>query len=180
MSNINLLPWREEQQRYKKAIFFIALLMTSLLVLLICYLGKVFIDFKIESQVKRNQFLQTEINLLNKKIVATERIKAQKDELDRRIQLIRNLEKKRSAATQLFNILPQITPDGVYLTTVNFSNEHIKITGLTESNEQISQLVRNIEKTTWLSDVSLPSIVAAPANSLGLSKFSMNFFMLSN
>ncbi|TEW52719.1 PilN domain-containing protein [Psychromonas algicola] len=180
MSNINLLPWREEQKRNKKTIFFIILTMTCLVVLFTCYLGKVFIDLKIEAQVKRNHFLQTEMHILDKQIAEIERIETQKNELERRINLIQRLEQKRNAATRLFNVLPEITPNGVYLTAVNFSHEQIKITGLTESNEQVSQLVRNIEKTKWLTDVSLPSIVSGSTQPIKLSKFSMNFFVFSN
>jgi len=180
MSNINLLPWREEQQRNKKTLFFIILISTSLAVLFICYLGKTFIDFKIENQVKRNHFLQTEIQALDKQIAEIVLIRKQKEELEHRINLIQQLEQKRNAATRLFNLLPKLTPNGVYLTTVSFSHDQIKLTGLTESNEKVSQLVRNVEETEWLTDVSLPSIVSGPSKPIKLSKFSMNFFVLSN
>ena len=179
MSTINLLPWREELKRKQKIIFFIALIATSLAVLFVCYLGKIYIDLKIEDQTKRNHFLQTEILILDKHIAEIDLIKKGKNELERRISLIQQLEQKRNAATRLFNVLPEITPNGVYLTSVNFSHGKIKVTGLTESNEQVSHMVRKVEETQWLTDASLPSIVSGPTKPIKLFKFSMNFSVLS-
>ena len=159
---------------------FITLIASCLAVLFTCYLGKIYIDLKIEAQTKRNHFLQTEILILDKRIAEIDLIKKEKNELERRITLIQQLEQKRNAATRLFNVLPKITPNGVYLTSVNFSHGQIKITGLTESNEQVSHMVRKVEKAKWLTDVSLPSIVSGPTKPITLSKFSMNFSMLSD
>ena len=178
MSAINLLPWREEQKRKRKIIFFITLTAISLLVLFVCYLGTFYIDLKIKGQIKRNHFLKTEILILDKRIAEIDLIKERKNELDQRILLIQQLEQKRNMATRLFNILPEITPNGVYLTTVNFVDKQIKVTGLTKSNEQVSRMVRNVEETKWLNDASLPSIVSGPTKPIKLFKFSMNFSVL--
>ena len=175
MSNINLLPWREGVKRKKKTVFFITLITSCVMVLFICYLLGIYINLKIEAQNKRNRFLQTEIFILDKRIAEIDLIKKQKNELERRINLIQQLEQKRNVATRLFNTLSVITPTGVYFTSVSFSNGQIKITGLTESNELVSHLVRNVEKTKWLTDVSLPSIVSGPTKPIKLSKFSINF-----
>jgi len=179
MSNINLLPWREGEKRRKKQCFFIVFVSSCLLLLLFCYFVSIYIDFKIEAQNKRNQFLNAELLILDKQIAEVERIKKEKYELLRHISLIQRLEKKRNAATRLFNSLPDITPSGVYLTSVDFSHEQIKITGLADSNEEVSHMLRNVEKSKWLTDVSLPSIISEPTKPINLSKFSMNFIMLS-
>ena len=180
MSTINLLPWREERKRKQKIMFSITLIVISLAVLFTCYLGKTYIDLKIDNQTKRNHFLQTEIFILDKRIAEIDLIKKGNNELERRIALIQQLEQKRNAATRLFNVLPKITPNGVYLTSVNFSHGKIKVTGLTESNEQVSHMVRKVEEAKWLSDASLPSIVSGPTKPITLFKFSMNFSMLSD
>ena len=179
MSNINLLPWREEEKRKQKTVFFITLLMSCLLVLVICYLAKSYISLKIEAQNTRNKFLQNEVLLLDKKIIEINLIKQKKYELERRINLIQHLEQKRNITTRLFNSLPEITPAGVYITSVNFSKNVITMTGLAESNEQVSDMVRKVEEANWLTDVSLPSIVSGPSKPIKLSKFSMNFKVLT-
>ena len=179
MSNINLLPWREGEKRKQKTVFFITLLMSCLLVLLICYLGNNYISLKIEAQNTRNQFLQNEVLLLDKNIAEINLIKQKKHELERRINLIQQLEQRRNTTTRLFNSLPEITPAGVYITSVNFSNNVISMTGLTESNEQVSDMVRKVEETNWLTDASLPSIVSGPSKPIKLFKFSMNFKVLA-
>ena len=179
MSNINLLPWREKEKRKQKRIFFITLLMTCLLVLVLCYLAKNYIGLRIEAQNIRNQFLQNEVLLLDKNIAEINLIKQKKHELERRINLIQQLELKRNTTTRLFNSLPEITPAGVYITSVNFSKNVISMTGLTESNEQVSDMVRKVEEANWLTDVSLPSIVSGPSKPIKLSKFSINFKVLT-
>lgn len=178
MSKINLLPWRDEYKKKKKIAFFMLLGMSCAVVLGICFVGKVYVDSMINAQNERNQFLQTQSIILDRRIAEIKNIKKQKKELVRRINLIQKLEEQRNLATHLFNTMPEVTPPGVYVNSLSFKGDRIDIRGLTESNGRVSNMVRNVESSGWLGETSLPSIVTGPTKPIKLYKFSMNFVVL--
>lgn len=178
MSTINLLPWRDEYKKKKKAAFFTLLTISCAAVLALCYTGKMYIDSMIDAQNARNQFLQTQTIILDRRIAEIKTIKKEKKELVRRINIIQELENKRNIPTRLFNTLPEVTPPGVYVNSINFNKNRIDVKGLTESNGRVSNMVRNVDGSGWLGDAALPSIVTGPTKPIKLYKFTMNFVVL--
>lgn len=175
MSNINLLPWREEYKKQKKIIFFIILALSSLVVLGVSHVGKMYVDSLIAAQQQRNQFLQTQTIILDRRIAEIKNIKKEKAELERRINLIQKLEEKRNYATHLFNTLVDVVPTGVYLENITFVNEQVDVKGMSESNNRLARMMRNIDASGWLGDSYISSIVAGPSKPINLSKFAMKF-----
>ena len=175
MSNINLLPWREEYKKQKKIGFFIVLALSSLVVLALSYAGKMYVDSMISAQQQRNQFLQTQTIILDRRIAEIRDIKKEKAELERRINLIQKLEEKRNYATHLFNTLVDVVPTGIYLDNITFVNESVNAKGMSESNNRLARMMRNIDGSGWLGDSNISSIVAGPSKPINLSKFAMKF-----
>ena len=178
MSNINLLPWRDDFKKKKKQQFFAVLVLSSLLVLGLSYGGKIYVDSLIAAQQQRNQFLQTQTIILDRRIAEISQIKKEKAELERRINLIQQLEEKRNYATRLFNTLVDVVPAGIYLNKVTFANEQIDVNGMSESNNRLAKMMRNIDSSGWLGDSYISSIVAGPSKPIKLSKFAMKFIVL--
>ncbi len=178
MSNINLLPWRDEYKKKKKQGFFVILAISAVIVLGLSFAGKMYVDALIGAQNERNQFLQTQAIILDRRIAEISEIKKEKKELERRIKVIQQLEEKRNEATKLFNTLPEVVPAGVYVNNLSFVNSRIDVKGFTESNGRITNMIRNIDGSGWLGDAFLPSIVAGPTKPIKLFKFSMNFVVL--
>lgn len=175
MSNINLLPWREEHKKRKKNAFFVVLLISSMLMLGVSYLGKMYVDSMIGAQNQRNQFLQTQTIILDRRIAEISKIKKEKAELERRINLIQKLEEKRNYATRLFNTLAGTVPGGVYLKTVTFSDEKVVVQGSAESNNRVTRMMRNIDSSGWLGDSYLRNIKEGPRKPIKLYNFGMDF-----
>jgi len=175
MSNINLLPWRDDFKKKKRNIFFAVLLLSSFIVLGLSYAGKVYVDSLIAAQQGRNQYLQTQTIILDRRIVEIRKIKEEKAELERRIKLIQQLEEKRNYATRLFNTLVDVVPSGVYLNNISFSNEQVDVKGTSESNNRLAKMMRNIDGSGWLGDSYISSIVAGPSKPIKLSNFAMKF-----
>lgn len=175
MSNINLLPWRDELKKKKKKQFFAMLVVSSFVVLGLSYAGKVYVDSLISAQEQRNQFLQTQSLILDRRIAEIRDIKKEKAELERRINLIQQLEEKRNYATRLFNTLVQVVPGGIYLNNLTFTNEQVDVKGMSESNNRLAKMMRNIDSSGWLGDSYISSIVAGPSKPIKLSNFAMRF-----
>ena len=178
MSNINLLPWRDDLKKKKKLQFFVVLLLSSLVVLGLSYAGKLYVDSLIAAQQQRNQFLQTQTIVLDRRIAEINQIKKEKAELERRIKLIQELEEKRNYATHLFNTLVDVVPAGIYLNNVAFANKQVDVKGLSEANNRLAKMMRNIDGSGWLGDSYISSIVSGPSKPIKLSKFAMKFIVV--
>lgn len=175
MSNINLLPWRDEYKKKQKNTFYVVLLLCSLLALGLSYVGKMYIDSMISAQNQRNQFLQTQTIILDRRIAEVKEIKKEKAELERRINLIQKLEEKRNYATRLFNTLADTVPAGVYLKTSSFKSEKVVVQGTAESNNRVTRMMRNIDGSGWLGDSYLRNIKEGPRKPIKLYNFGMDF-----
>ena len=175
MSNINLLPWREEHKKKKKNAFFAVLLASSMVIIGFSYVGKIYVDSMISAQNQRNQFLQTQTIILDRRIAEISKIKKEKAELERRIDLIQKLEEKRNYATRLFNTLAKTVPAGVYLKSSSFSNEKVVVQGTAESNNRVTNMMRNVDSSGWLGDSYLRNIKEGPRKPIKLYNFGMDF-----
>lgn len=178
MSNINLLPWRDDFKKKKKNIFFAVLAVSSIVVLGFSYSGKIYVDYLITVQEQRNQYLQAQTLILDRRIAEISQIKKEKAELERRIHLIQQLEEKRNYATRLFNTLVDEVPAGIYLNNVTFVNAQVDVKGMSESNNRLAKMMRNIDASGWLGDSYISSIVAGPTKPIKLSHFAMKFVVI--
>jgi len=177
MSNINLLPWREEYKKKKKKYFFIILMLSSLVVIGFSYIGKMYIDLMIDAQNQRNQYLQTQTIILDRRIAEISNIKKEKIELERRINLIQKLEEKRNYATRLFNTLAEEVPAGIYLKSVTFNSSKVMVEGTAESHSRVTRMMRNIDASGWLGDANLRSIKEGPREPIKQYNFGMDLIV---
>jgi type IV pilus assembly protein PilN len=75
-------------------------------------------------------------------------------------------------------------PDGVYLTGVKQENQIITISGMAQSNERVSELLRNLgSKSLWIARPDLGEITAAsvqlsPRDTRRVSNFTMKIKLL--
>jgi len=175
MSNINLLPWREEHKKKKKNAFFVMLLISSLLMVGFSFIGKMYVDSLINAQTQRNQFLQAQTIILDRRIAEIRNIKKEKKELERRINLIQKLEEKRNYATNLFNTLAETVPAGVYLKTATFDSQKVVVEGAAESHNRVTRMMRNVDGSGWLGDSYLRNIKEGPRKPIKLYNFGMDF-----
>ncbi|AGH82481.1 fimbrial assembly family protein [Psychromonas sp. CNPT3] len=180
MSNINLLPWRDAAKKKKKQFFITLLCLSSLLMLSLSYVSMLYVDDLIQTQQQRNNYLKTEMTIIDIRIAKIKNIKKEKKELERRINLIQKLEHKRNGATRLFNILSKEVPEGIYLKKVSFVNNKVLVQGESESYNHVSNMLRKIEASGWLGDVNINSIVTANDTDIKWYQFSMEFKVIGN
>ncbi|MEI6898011.1 MAG: PilN domain-containing protein [Psychromonas sp.] len=175
MSNINLLPWRENNQKKSRRVFFALFFIISLVVIGISYLGKMYINAMISVQNQRNQYLQTQMIILDRRLADIHHIKKEKALLEGRIHLIQKLEEKRNDATHLFNTLAQEVPTGVYLKMVTFNQGKIVVQGSAESANRLTSMMRNMDSSGWLGDADLRNIKEGSRKPMTLYDFVLEF-----
>jgi type IV pilus assembly protein PilN len=159
---INLLPHREAARKRKREAFYASLGVSALLGGVIA--GGVFAWYsaQISGQQAKNAVLQSEIKKLEGQIKEISTLQQEIAGLRARQQAVEDLQADRNMPVHLLNELVRQLPDGVYISTVKQDNQTVAITGVAQSNERVSELLRNLgNNSPWLTRPELVEIVAA-------------------
>lgn len=181
---INLLPHREAKRQARKRAFFSTLGLAALIGVGVLMLWYGLLQQMISTQEGRNAFLKTEIAQLDVKIKDIADLKAEIEALKARQNAVENLQTDRNVPVYLLNELVKQTPEGVYLTTVRQLGTVVTLTGKAETNERVSEFLRNtLYNSPWLERPELVEIKAAAnppgraANPRRLFDFSMKVYI---
>lgn len=179
MPHINLLPWREQQRQASQQRFLISMGSIIGVSLFVMYLAGSFYDSLRTGQEIKNAYLQKETRLLDVRIREINSLNQQKESLQRRIRLIEELQGNRNLGTQIIDEVARIVPSGVYLTNLERQGNMIKVIGRSESNNRLSQMLRQVESSYLLEKPTIQGIVAGEQTNRLLSDFTMRFYVKS-
>lgn len=158
---INLLPHREVARKRRREAFQATMFASFLVGVLIAGLIYWWFQMMIEQQQARNTFLKGEITLLEEQIKEIANIEQEIASLRARQKAVEDLQADRNLPVHLLSELSKQLPDGVYVTALKQTNQEIAIQGVAQSNERVSELLRNLANNTpWLSKPELVEIVA--------------------
>ena len=163
MPRINLLPWRAEQRQERKKQFFMALSGAAIVAVGIVYLSKLTVEGWITNQSGRNTILTHEIAELDKQIEEIKGLENQRERLIARMKVIGELQRSRPEVVHLFDEIVKAVPEGIHLTEVKQTGNHIELQGMAQSSTRVSTLMRNIDSSDWLRDPGL-DVVQTVAN----------------
>ena len=176
---INLLPHREAARKRRREVFFVTLGLAALAGVLICSVTYSWYLTQIESQRGRNTFLQSEIKRLDEQIKDIATLQAEINSLKARQTAVEDLQGNRNLPVYLLSELVRQLPDGVYVNSLKQENQTVLLTGIAQSNERVSELLRNVSNNSaWLSKPELVEITAGtvaltPRDQRRVSNFSM-------
>lgn len=176
---INLLPHREVARKRRRDTFNTLLGLSFLVGALIVGAIYLWYQARISEQQNRNTFLKTEITVLEGQIKEIATIESEIKALTERQKAVEDLQADRNLPVHLLNELVKQLPDGVYLTSLKQDNQNVTIQGVAQSNERVSELLRNLANNTpWLSRPDLAEIVAdtltlTPRDQRRVAKFNL-------
>ena len=157
---INLLPHREVARKRRRDVFNVSLGASALIGGLIA--GAIFLWFQaaISVQQATNAVLDTEIKKLESQIKDIAGLEAEIAALRARQQAVEDLQSDRNLPVHLLTELVNQLPDGVYISKMNQVDQLVTINGVAQSNERVSELLRNLANNTpWFSKPELIEIV---------------------
>jgi len=158
MAHINLLPWREELRKRKLQEFAVTAGLSAVAGGLLVLLAHMQVASMISSQNQRNQFLETEIAELDKKIDKIKELEKTKTALLARMDIIQQLQRSRPQSVHLMDELVHTLPDGVYLQKIAQQGNALTLSGIAQSNARVSAYMRNIDNSHWMGDPKLDVI----------------------
>lgn len=181
---INLLPHREAARKRRRETFQATMLASALVGLVIA--GGIYwwFQMQIEEQQGKNQFLQTEIKVLEGQIKEIATIEEEIAALRARQKAVEDLQSDRNLPVHLLSELVQQLPDGVYITTLKQTDQTVAMQGMAQSNERVSEMLRNLSNNTpWLSKPELVEIVAStvslsPRDQRRVAAFNLRFQLM--
>lgn len=176
IDKLNLLPWREERRKQHKQRFLGVMAAAVLAAFLGNYGIATYVELQQQQQQARNQLLQQEINALEKRLAFLPKLKEQRKAIQRRLNVIADIQQSRNRATQLMNQLPKVVPSGVYLESLNLKSQRVGLKGVGDSNGHLAALLGAAEQSKWFINVDMHSLVTTKGSqSEQLSQFNASF-----
>lgn len=160
MAGINLLPWRAERRKQKQQEFFSITALALLTMAAVLLFVHFHISGSIDYQNQRNEYLKSEVALLDQKIKEIENLETKKKRLIAKMEVIQQLQLSRPEIVHLFDELARTTPEGVQLTEITQTDKLLVMNGIAQSNARVSVYMRNLDLSPWLQDAVLNVIEA--------------------
>jgi type IV pilus assembly protein PilN len=173
MAYINLLPWREEVLKAKQKEFFTILIAAGLLAFLLIFSVNLYFQARVDGQITRNLFLKNEIKQLDIQIAEIKTLNDKKAELQKRIDVVEQLQRSRNVGTRILDEIAKIIPNGIYIIQLDKKGDSIEIIGKSESNNHLANMIRAIELSDLFTDATPESITSDDDSPKLLSSFKM-------
>jgi type IV pilus assembly protein PilN len=165
---INLLPHREARRKKRREAFYVGAVVAVVLGGLLLALGDGVLSAMIDVQQSRNDFLQSQIAILDHQIRDIATLRQEIDSLRARQKAVEDLQSDRNLPVYLFQDLTSKTPSGVQLTSVSQQGRNVLIQGTALSQERVADLLRNLSNGKgWLEKPELIEIRSTQRPGIG-------------
>ncbi|MDC6166055.1 PilN domain-containing protein [Paucibacter sp. XJ19-41] len=159
---INLLPYREEKRKRRKNAFFVGVGFSALLGAGLVAATWALLLHLTDEQQSRNQYLGSQISLLEAQIKDIANLRAEIEALKSRQRAVEDLQTDRNTPVHLLNELARHTPEGIYLTSIRQTDKVVTVNGIAQTNERVSEFLRNASRgSEWLDKPELVEIKLA-------------------
>ena len=159
-TTINLLPWREERRKQQQQDFMILLAVAAVLAIIVWFVWDSAVSSDIANQRSRNEYVEKELSLLESQIKEIKELEDRRAELVAQLGIIQDLQNSRPSIVYIFDQLVRTLPDGVYYKEISRQGREFTITGIAESNNRISSLMRNLNESAWFQNPVLKTVNA--------------------
>lgn len=152
---VNLLPYHEARRASRRKKVYALLGGAAGAGALVVLLGGMYIDRRVDAVSSLNQVLLAENNRMDGQIREVNTLRKDIEGLLQRQKAIEGLQNERNRPVQLLEELVRQVPEGVYLTTLKQTGDAFTVTGIAQSNERVSELLRNLSQVQWLDKAEL-------------------------
>jgi type IV pilus assembly protein PilN len=169
---INLLPYREKEKKdnTRRQIF----IMAGSLILFLLIVAAVQLHYwsavaDLEAEVKT---LETQAAALTKTVADLEVVKGNKQDIDRKLAVVRNLETGRMApVTLLQELAAMVPPREVWLDKLTQRGMELRVEGMARDNIAVASFMKNLEQSSFFAAVDLVSTLQTDFRGSRLQQF---------
>jgi type IV pilus assembly protein PilN len=164
MIGINLLPYREERRQLRRTRFYVYSGIAAIVGVFCVFIIGGYIDLEVSSQESRNRVLTEENQKLDGQIKEIAGLRQEIEALKARHKSVQDLQGDRNMAVFLLDDLIKFVPEGAYIKSLKQDAMKITVVGVANSNERVSELMRNIQTANFVNMPELIEIKAVLAN----------------
>lgn len=139
---INLLPWRERARERRTRQFYLLVAGCALLAVALGWFKAQWAQGQLEAEQARIGHIERQIALLERDIQEVKDLQVRREQLQRQIELIRQLQFSRPQTVELFDQLTATLVDGAYYDKVVRHDARLDISGVARTNRQVSDQMR--------------------------------------
>lgn len=158
MTQVNLLPWREEARRIKKLRFLITFALFISFSIVIEIIVHIFFSGLIHSQEDTNNYFQSQLTKEQAVVANLNKKKKNDSTIVTELQEAYNLQNQSFKAVSLMNLFANIMPEGATLTKFTREGDNITLMGKAQSSLEVTALMENIVKTNKFNQPVLTEI----------------------
>jgi type IV pilus assembly protein PilN len=173
MIRINLLPVREKKKK-ESTRKMVSILVLCLLLAGACMYGVYkFQKDQIDLVQAKIADYTEEINRLKIDTKDVDKFKAEKEDLQRRLNIIYALQRAKTGPVRVLDDLSTALPGKLWLTAVKEKNGKMEIKGIAFDNQDIANFMTNLEKSGVIKNVELVIAQQVEKKDLKLKEFTL-------
>ncbi|WP_347251251.1 PilN domain-containing protein [Legionella sp.] len=173
---INLLPWRQFRRNRERRNLLAVAMAIFILIIFAFLLIHSHIKKLNDSKEKCIKDIERKITYLNKKINEIKKIKMKKEGIIKRILFKKKLDEEGYLVVNFFGEITKIIPHGIYLNQMQFKNNKVVLQGVSEFNDLIASMIKNIKQNPWMKDPSLLEV--KKIDGLNKAQFNLSFALV--
>jgi type IV pilus assembly protein PilN len=178
MIQINLLPVRVQKRKEgARQIASIYLLTVVLALAIIGFLWK-YEDDQIAARQNELSALKQEVSKYAKFEAALQELARRKELVDRKRQIITDLQKDRDAVVRMLALLSiQVPPEKMWFDKLAQTGYAVTLDGVAQSNEAIVEFMRNLEASPYIEKGSINLVLSKQfaVNDMKLREFQLTY-----
>ncbi len=174
MITINLLPVRESRKKEveRKAVLVAgSVIAGTLLVILVIHMT---ISAKISNVNDQIRTTQADLDKLNKVIGDVAAFKKDKEDIQRKLTVIHDLEASRGGPVHILDELASRLPEKIWLTALTEENGSLTLQGTSIDNETIATYMTRLGQSPYLKDIELERSELKEGQSVKLNEFTIH------
>lgn len=156
--SVNLLPWRDWERRRRNRIFYGELGAVVAAAMLLALGAAWNAGADIDVQRTRSAVVADAIEALDIDDALAAELRIEADRLEARTRAIEDMNAARFDGVRTFAALARTMPERVRYESVLAREGAFKATGVAESSEGVSALMRNLDASDWFGEVALRTI----------------------
>jgi type IV pilus assembly protein PilN len=174
MIRINLLPRKEAEvalgRRQQRALVILGAAVT-VLIMLVPYLAQQRRIRRLDLDIKETQ---RQLDRYNEQVKEVEQLDKLKADLETKLRIIEELNKKRVGPQRVLQDLSVATPEKLWLIELSEVSGSTKIVGLALDNETIADFMRRLQRSPYFFGVDLEETTESKEQALaGFKRFSI-------
>ena len=175
MIRINLLPYREKEKKenLKRQIIVITGSFIFFLLLLLVFFQRS-ISMSITNLEKEVKNSEDRLVVLTKIVGDIEVFKADKNDLEKKLKIIKTLEENRLAPVRMLDELTMLVPaNDLWLEKFSEKGKDLRIEGVARDNTVVARFMKNLELSNYIKSIDLVSSRQTEISGVKLQQFVM-------